>query len=169
MNASLCNNFAKINVIYLLLSFIYYSFLDIPAFLQDVRLGSNHLKPILPSHEGGTVSEGCSSPDTCNNNPCPRNSICKRSWLSHDCDCNKGYYGARCIDVCTLNPCTNNGTCVHDVNAKRGYRCDCKGTKFTGESCSLNDLNLIWFKEINRNIALKNVFIHYCFHFYVYK
>ena len=99
-------------------------------------MGNNQLRHLIPSHEGG-VSEGCTSPDTCRSNPCPLSSICKSSWHSHDCDCNKGYYGNKCRDVCTLNPCYNNATCVHDVSAKNGYSCDCNATRYTGEYCEV--------------------------------
>ncbi|RXG51616.1 Protocadherin-like wing polarity protein stan [Armadillidium vulgare] len=108
--------------------------------IKDVRMGENSNSVLTLTHEKN-AKDGCQTSNPCASHPCPINSVCKPTWNSYECVCNKGFFGNNCIDACEINPCSNNSTCVHDAHSPKGYRCECLTSKFTGEYCEIS-LNL---------------------------
>lgn len=111
---------------------------DLPFFdgcLQDVRIGTNQSILQRPTIQEN-ISVGCPSELGCNLD-CPEASICITKWQSSECICAIGRAGQNCERVCNLDPCNGNGKCIDDANTRRGYRCKCNSSEYSGDYCEV--------------------------------
>ncbi|XP_033621772.1 cadherin EGF LAG seven-pass G-type receptor 1, partial [Fukomys damarensis] len=72
------------------------------------------------------VKDGCDMEDPCASSPCPQHSRCRDTWDGYSCDCDKGFFGLRCVDACQVNPCKHLATCEHTSSSPHGYVCKCE-------------------------------------------
>lgn len=105
--------------------------------LQNIRVGSNQSLLHRPTVKEN-ISIGCPSKSKCEINCDPDTTTCLSRWQSSECVCSAGYVGPKCLPVCDLHPCKQTGECLKDViTSKRGYRCDCTSSEYTGNYCDI--------------------------------
>ncbi|XP_012927900.2 cadherin EGF LAG seven-pass G-type receptor 1 isoform X1 [Heterocephalus glaber] len=80
------------------------------------------------------VKDGCDTEDPCASSPCPQHSHCRDTWDGYSCDCDKGFFGHRCVDACQVNPCKHLATCEHAPSSPLGYVCKCEAGHY-GQYC----------------------------------
>ncbi|KAH7724709.1 Cadherin domain containing protein [Aphelenchoides avenae] len=106
--------------------------------IRNVEMADFRLRPM----EQSKTRPGCSVPNACAINPCPKQSKCVRDWDRHTCQCYPGHVGDGCVDACSIDGvCESDGLCIRraDLNASSPlsnghYACACtKG--FAGTNC----------------------------------
>ncbi|KAK9696737.1 Laminin G domain [Popillia japonica] len=80
------------------------------------------------------VYDGCSPVNDCQIE-CPSAATCVTGWGDSICECKSGHVGPLCVPVCDVNPCEHNSVCLEDTDDRRGYRCDCNATEYSGDYC----------------------------------
>ncbi|KAM6162185.1 cadherin EGF LAG seven-pass G-type receptor 1 [Erethizon dorsatum] len=105
--------------------------------MQGVRMGETstniatlNMKDALKVR----VKDGCDTEDPCASSPCPQHSRCRDTWDGYSCDCDRGFFGHRCVDACQVNPCQHSATCEHAPSSPRGYVCKCEAGHY-GQYC----------------------------------
>ncbi|XP_023558333.1 cadherin EGF LAG seven-pass G-type receptor 1 isoform X2 [Octodon degus] len=105
--------------------------------MQGVRMGETatniatlNMKDALQVR----VKDGCDAEDPCLSSPCPQHSRCRDTWDGYSCDCDRGFFGRRCVDACQVNPCKHSATCEHTPSSPRGYACKCEAG-YHGQHC----------------------------------
>uniref|UniRef100_A0A8C2YUI9 Cadherin EGF LAG seven-pass G-type receptor 1 n=1 Tax=Chinchilla lanigera TaxID=34839 RepID=A0A8C2YUI9_CHILA len=105
--------------------------------MQGVRMGETSTNIATLSMKGALklrVKDGCDSEDPCASSPCPQHSRCRDTWDGYSCDCDRGFFGRKCVDACQVNPCKHLATCEHAPSSPRGYVCKCEAGHY-GQYC----------------------------------
>uniref|UniRef100_H0VPZ8 Cadherin EGF LAG seven-pass G-type receptor 1 n=1 Tax=Cavia porcellus TaxID=10141 RepID=H0VPZ8_CAVPO len=105
--------------------------------MQGVRMGETSTNIATLSMKDALkvrVKDGCDTEDPCASSPCPQHSRCRDTWDGYACDCDRGFFGRRCVDACQVNPCKHLATCEHAPSSPRGYVCKCEAGHY-GQYC----------------------------------
>lgn len=108
-----------------------YNYLD--GCIEDVRIGNYQMSSSTPTVRDN-VYDGCSPVNDCQIE-CPSAATCVTGWGDSICECKSGHVGPLCVPVCDVNPCEHNSVCLEDTDDRRGYRCDCNATEYSGDYC----------------------------------
>nr|KAF6277507.1 cadherin EGF LAG seven-pass G-type receptor 1 [Pipistrellus kuhlii] len=105
--------------------------------MQGVRMGETATNIATLNMDDALkvrVKDGCDVGEACASSPCPPHSRCLEAWDGYSCECDRGYFGGKCVDACQLNPCEHAGACVRSPGSPRGYACECGANRY-GPHC----------------------------------